>query len=46
LTDFEKATVECLQMSTADIDRGVPNEQPSNLSKVEKLRLGRENTIM
>jgi hypothetical protein len=24
----------------------VPNEQPSNLSKVEKLRLGRENTIM
>jgi hypothetical protein len=32
---------------TADIvDGGVHNEEPSNLSIVEKLRLGRENSVM
>jgi hypothetical protein len=31
LTDFQKATVECLKVPTADIDGGVHNEEPSNL---------------
>jgi hypothetical protein len=46
LTNFEKATVECLKVPTADIDGWVHREQPLNLSKVEKLRLGRENSVM
>jgi hypothetical protein len=41
LTDFEKAAVECLKVPTADIDRGVHNEEPSNLSKVEKIKAGK-----
>jgi hypothetical protein len=36
LTDFERAPVECLKEPTADIDGGVHNEEPSNLSLVEK----------
>jgi hypothetical protein len=31
---------------TADIDGGVHNEQPLNLSIVEKLRLGREKSMI
>jgi DNA-binding transcriptional MerR regulator len=51
LNDFEKAAVECLKMPTTDIDgvhgaMDVSHEEPSNLSIVEKLRLGRENSVM
>jgi hypothetical protein len=47
LTDLEKTAVECLKVATADIDGGVDNEEPLNLSIVEKLRLGtRESSVM
>jgi hypothetical protein len=47
LTDLKKIAVECLKVATADIDGGVDNKEPLNLSLVEKLRLGtRESSVM
>jgi hypothetical protein len=40
LTNMERIAVECFKVATADIDGGADNEEPLNLSILEKIKAG------